>query len=99
MEGLSEARRPSQILVSIFYTSIEPYFRLIKEAELGFLEYTGDEVEPHIIPRLDNTILNNGTTRKFPRTTPFYLPEQSEQRTVSGSQHQLLPFLDRIPHP
>lgn len=52
MEDFSKAKQPSQILVSTFYTSIEPYLRPIKEEDLGFLEYTGDEVEPYIMPRL-----------------------------------------------
>jgi len=36
MEDFSKARQPSQILVSTFYTSIEPYLRPIKEEDLGF---------------------------------------------------------------
>ncbi|KAI9453740.1 histone acetyltransferases subunit 3-domain-containing protein [Russula earlei] len=52
MEDFSKAKQPSQILVSTFYTSIEPYLRPIREEDLGFLEYTGDEVEPYIMPRL-----------------------------------------------
>ena len=51
MEGFSEVQRPSQNLVSTFYTSIEPYFRLIR-GDLGFLDYTDDQVEPYIMPRL-----------------------------------------------
>jgi transcriptional adapter 3 len=38
--------------VSTFYTSIEPFFDLLKKEDLSFLEYTGDEVEPYIVPRL-----------------------------------------------
>ena len=51
MEGFNEAQRPSQNLMSTFYTSIDPYFRLIR-GDLGFLDYTDDEVEPYIMPRL-----------------------------------------------
>lgn len=40
------------MLVNTFYTSIEPWIRNIKEEDIGFLEYTADEVEPYIIPKL-----------------------------------------------
>ncbi|KAI0303296.1 histone acetyltransferases subunit 3-domain-containing protein [Multifurca ochricompacta] len=52
MEDFSKAKQPSQVLVSTFYASIEPYLRPIREEDLGFLEYSGDEVEPFIMPRL-----------------------------------------------
>ncbi|KAI0062017.1 hypothetical protein BV25DRAFT_685672 [Artomyces pyxidatus] len=52
MEDFSKAKQPSQVPVTTFYTSIEPYLRPIKEEDIGFLEYTGDEVEPYIVPRL-----------------------------------------------
>ncbi|KAF8262757.1 histone acetyltransferases subunit 3-domain-containing protein [Lactarius quietus] len=52
MEDFSRAKQPSQVLVSTFYTSIEPYLRPIREEDLGFLEYSGDELEPYVMPRL-----------------------------------------------
>jgi len=53
MEDFSKAKQPTHtVLVSTFYTSIEPYLRPIKEEDLGFLEYPGDEVEPYIMPHL-----------------------------------------------
>ncbi|KAF7975028.1 hypothetical protein HWV62_10661 [Athelia sp. TMB] len=52
MEDFSKAKQPSQILVSTFYTSIEPWLRSIKEEDVGFLEYTADEVEPYVMPTL-----------------------------------------------
>jgi transcriptional adapter 3 len=52
MEDFSKAKQPSHILVSTFYASIEPYLRPIREEDLGFLEFPGDEVEPYIMPRL-----------------------------------------------
>lgn len=51
-EDFSKSKQPSQVLVNTFYTSIEPWIRNIKEEDVGFLEYTGDEVEPYILPRL-----------------------------------------------
>ncbi|KDR81996.1 hypothetical protein GALMADRAFT_135378 [Galerina marginata CBS 339.88] len=51
-EDFSKAKQPAQILISTFYTSIEPYIRNIKEEDVGFLEYTGDEVEPYVMPKL-----------------------------------------------
>jgi transcriptional adapter 3 len=52
MEDFSKAKQPAQVLVTTFYTSIEPWIRGIKEEDIGFLEYTGDEVEPYIMPKL-----------------------------------------------
>ncbi|KAF9480893.1 hypothetical protein BDN70DRAFT_877080 [Pholiota conissans] len=58
-EDFSKAKQPStQVLVSTFYTSIEPYIRNIKEEDVGFLEYTGDEVEPYVMPRLGRHYLD-----------------------------------------
>ncbi|KAF9546894.1 hypothetical protein CPC08DRAFT_699869 [Agrocybe pediades] len=51
-EDFSKAKQPAQILVSTFYTSVEPYLRNIKEEDVGFLEYTADEVEPFVMPKL-----------------------------------------------
>lgn len=52
MEDFSKAKQPSQVLVSTFYTSIEPWLRNIKEEDVGFFEYTADEVEPYVMPTL-----------------------------------------------
>jgi len=52
MDDFSKAKQPSQILVTTFYTSVEPWLRPVKEEDLGFLEYTHDEVEPFIMPKL-----------------------------------------------
>ncbi|KAJ3509199.1 hypothetical protein NLJ89_g5350 [Agrocybe chaxingu] len=51
-EDFSKQKPPQQVLVTTFYTSIEPYIRNIKEEDVGFLEYTGDEVEPYVMPKL-----------------------------------------------
>ncbi|KAH7890086.1 histone acetyltransferases subunit 3-domain-containing protein [Phlebopus sp. FC_14] len=52
MEDFSKLKQPSQIPVNTFYTSIEPWIRGIKEEDIGFLEFTADEVEPYVIPKL-----------------------------------------------
>lgn len=52
MTDFSNVKPPGQVLVTTFYTSIEPYIRPIKEEDVGFLEYTGDEVEPYVMPKL-----------------------------------------------
>lgn len=52
MEDFSKAKQPSQVQVTTFYTSIEPWIRTIKEEDVGFLEYTGDEVEPYVMPKV-----------------------------------------------
>ncbi|KAH8100271.1 histone acetyltransferases subunit 3-domain-containing protein [Cristinia sonorae] len=51
-EDFSKSKQPNQVLVTTFYTSIEPYLRPIKEEDIGFLEHTGDDVEPLIMPQL-----------------------------------------------
>ncbi|EJF62724.1 hypothetical protein DICSQDRAFT_104269 [Dichomitus squalens LYAD-421 SS1] len=52
MEDFSKSKQPSQVLVTTFYSSIEPWLRPIKEEDIGFLQYTADEVEPFIMPKL-----------------------------------------------
>ncbi|KAF8352206.1 histone acetyltransferases subunit 3-domain-containing protein [Amanita rubescens] len=52
MDDFSKLKMPQQIQVSSFYASIEPWLRPIREEDVGFLEYTGDEVEPFIMPKL-----------------------------------------------
>lgn len=52
MEDFSKAKQPNQVLVTTFYTSVEPWLRPIKEEDIGFLEYTHDEVEPFVMPKL-----------------------------------------------
>ena len=51
-EDFSRLKQPSQTLVTTFHSSIEPYLRNIKEEDVGFLEYTADEVEPYVMPKL-----------------------------------------------
>lgn len=58
MEDFSKAKPPAQVLVTTFYSSIEPYIRNIKEEDVGFLEYTGDEVEPYVMPKLGRHYLD-----------------------------------------
>ena len=51
-EDFSKSKQPSQVQVNTFYTSIEPWLRPIKEEDVGFLQYTADDVEPFIMPKL-----------------------------------------------
>ncbi|KAG1854704.1 histone acetyltransferases subunit 3-domain-containing protein [Suillus tomentosus] len=51
-EDFSKLKPPAQTPVNTFYTSIEPWIRGIKEEDVGFLEFTADEVEPYVIPKL-----------------------------------------------
>ncbi|RDB19189.1 Chromatin-remodeling complexes subunit ngg1 [Hypsizygus marmoreus] len=51
-DDFSKAKQPAQIAVTSFHASIEPWIRNIREEDVGFLEYTGDEVEPYIMPKL-----------------------------------------------
>ncbi|KAK7438446.1 Transcriptional regulator [Stygiomarasmius scandens] len=58
MEDFSKLKPPSQTAVTTFYSSIEPYIRPIKEEDLGWLEYTADELEPFVMPRLGKYYLD-----------------------------------------
>lgn len=51
-DDFSKCKAPQQVLVNTFYTSIEPWIRPIKEEDIGFLEYTADELEPFVMPKL-----------------------------------------------
>lgn len=51
-EDFSKIKPPAQTTVSTFYSSIEPWLRPIKEEDIGWMEYSGDEVEPYTIPKL-----------------------------------------------
>ncbi|KAJ7580149.1 histone acetyltransferases subunit 3-domain-containing protein [Mycena floridula] len=51
-EDFSKLKQPTQTVIATYYTSIEPWMRTVREEDVGFLEYTGDEVEPYIMPRL-----------------------------------------------
>ncbi|KAJ6546786.1 histone acetyltransferases subunit 3-domain-containing protein [Mycena capillaripes] len=57
-EDFSTAKQPTQTPVTTFYTSIEPYIRPIREEDVGFLEHTGDEVEPYVMPKLGRHYLD-----------------------------------------
>ncbi|KAJ7491039.1 histone acetyltransferases subunit 3-domain-containing protein [Mycena latifolia] len=57
-EDFSKSKQPTQTPVSTFYTSIEPYIRPIREEDVGFLEHTGDEVEPYVMPKLGRHYLD-----------------------------------------
>lgn len=52
MEDFTKIKAGTQLQVGTFYTSIEPWIRTLKEEDVGFLEYTGDEVEPFVMPKL-----------------------------------------------
>ncbi|KAJ3524687.1 hypothetical protein NM688_g8518 [Phlebia brevispora] len=52
MDDFSKAKVPNQVLVTTFYASVEPWLRPIGEEDIGFLEYTQDEVEPFVMPKL-----------------------------------------------
>ena len=52
-EDFSKAKAPAtQVPITTFYTSIEPWLRPIREEDIGWLEYTADEVEPYVVPKL-----------------------------------------------
>ncbi|KLO19629.1 hypothetical protein SCHPADRAFT_898578 [Schizopora paradoxa] len=52
-EDFTKAKTTTQqVPIGTFYTSIEPWLRPIKEEDVGWLEFTADEVEPYIVPKL-----------------------------------------------
>ena len=52
-EDFSKAKAPaSQVPITTFYTSIEPWLRQIREEDVGWLEYDGDTVGPYVFPEL-----------------------------------------------
>lgn len=52
MTDFSNIKVPQQTAINSFYTSLEPWIRPIKEEDIGFLDFTADEVEPFIMPKL-----------------------------------------------
>lgn len=52
MEDFSKAKIPAQTPVLTFLASTEPWLRPIKEEDIGFLEYTGNEEDPYVVPEL-----------------------------------------------
>ncbi|KAF8901827.1 histone acetyltransferases subunit 3-domain-containing protein [Mucidula mucida] len=52
MDDFSKLKQPQQTNVNTFYTSIEPWIRNIREEDIGFLEHSGDDVEPFVLPKL-----------------------------------------------
>lgn len=59
-DDFSRSKQPSsQVPVTTFYASIEPWLRPIKEEDIGFLEFNGDEVEPFIVPKLGRHYADN----------------------------------------
>ncbi|KAJ4465097.1 histone acetyltransferases subunit 3-domain-containing protein [Lentinula lateritia] len=46
------AKAPTQVAIAAFYSSVEPYLRVIKEEDVGFLSWEGDDIEPFVMPKL-----------------------------------------------
>ncbi|KAG9318057.1 histone acetyltransferases subunit 3-domain-containing protein [Chiua virens] len=83
-EDFSKLKQPSQIPVNTFYTSIEPWIRGIKEEDIGYLEFSGDDVEPYVMPKLGRHYLDVWEEVD----TELYggpLPGLAPQRTSDGS--------------
>ncbi|KAG6883619.1 hypothetical protein C0993_005128, partial [Termitomyces sp. T159_Od127] len=57
-DDFSKSRVPSQVTVTTFYTSIEPWLRNIREEDVGFLEHTADELDPYVLPALGRHYLD-----------------------------------------
>ncbi|KAH8114204.1 histone acetyltransferases subunit 3-domain-containing protein [Phellopilus nigrolimitatus] len=52
-EDFSKAKAPpSQVPITTFYASVEPWIRQIREEDVGWLEYDGDTVGPYVTPEL-----------------------------------------------
>jgi transcriptional adapter 3 len=80
-EDFSKIKQPSnQVQIPTFLTSIEPYIRPIREEDVGFLEWHGDEVEPLVMPKLGRHYLEvweeqDQGTIPFGTATTDALPE------------------------
>ncbi|KAJ3996900.1 histone acetyltransferases subunit 3-domain-containing protein [Lentinula boryana] len=46
------AKAPTQVPIAAFYASVEPYLRPIREEDVGFLTWEGDDTEPYVMPKL-----------------------------------------------
>ncbi|KAF8801409.1 hypothetical protein BYT27DRAFT_7198185 [Phlegmacium glaucopus] len=75
MEDFSRLKQPSQTVITTFYSSIEPFMRNIKEEDVGFLEYTGDEVEPYVMPKLGRHYLEVWEDQDMGLLPPLMLGE------------------------
>lgn len=53
MDDFTKVKQPpKQEPIHIFHASVEPYTRPLREEDLAFLDYTGDEDDPFLIPAL-----------------------------------------------
>ncbi|KAH7905189.1 histone acetyltransferases subunit 3-domain-containing protein [Hygrophoropsis aurantiaca] len=87
-EDFSKLKQPAQVLVSTFYTSVEPWIRGIKEEDIGFLEFTADEVEPYIIPKLGRHYLEvweEADTAMYGGPLPGFSSGRVGSSSASGS--------------
>lgn len=62
-DDFSKWKQPTQVQVGTFYTSIEPWLRPIKEEDVGYLSYAGDELEPFVLPALGPHYLKQWETQ------------------------------------
>lgn len=83
-EDFSKLKQPPQVPVNTFYTSIEPWIRGIKEEDIGFLEFAGDEMEPYIVPNLGRHYLEVWEEQDI-EMYGAPLPGFSSHRTGDGS--------------
>ncbi|TFY60232.1 hypothetical protein EVJ58_g5286 [Rhodofomes roseus] len=62
-----------QVQITTFYASVEPWLRPIKEEDIGFLEHTGDDVEPFVMPTLGRRyteVWEEDDTRRYGGSLP-----------------------------
>jgi transcriptional adapter 3 len=81
-DDFSKAKVPSQVLINTFYSSIEPWIRPLKEEDVGFLEWTADEVEPFVVPKLGKHYLESWEEEDIGSV----LPGNSSGRANSSSE-------------
>ncbi|KAI6009576.1 histone acetyltransferases subunit 3-domain-containing protein [Pisolithus orientalis] len=100
MEDFSKLKQPPQVPVNTFYTSIEPWIRGIKEEDIGFLEFTGDEIEPYIIPKLGRHYTEGDSSGSLPKWDPSTLSEPdllTEERSHGPLTERLISALLPMP--
>ncbi|KAJ3480389.1 hypothetical protein NLI96_g8386 [Meripilus lineatus] len=92
-EDFSKIKPPAQTTVSTFYSSIEPWLRPIKEEDVGWLEYSGDDVEPYIIPRLGHHYITIWEDEDI-GTYGGVLPSTQSLRNTLPAQPTMGPYLN-----
>ncbi|KIK47691.1 hypothetical protein CY34DRAFT_190779 [Suillus luteus UH-Slu-Lm8-n1] len=95
-EDFSKLKPPAQTLVNTFYSSIEPWIRGIKEEDVGFLEFTADEVEPYVIPKLGRHYLEVWEDADMAMYAPKWDPSTLMEADLLTEERSHGPLTERL---